>query len=407
MGIDRRVSRAARFPFRENRATISGMPALASFRSSLSEKMGVFASFFVPEPTAGSASEAAANDGMPVRAKSPFVPTVLDRLNEVLVEIAVRVYICREEGISFAPAVFFGNDLDHLLETCSGTKPLPIGEGSLDVDTARVALKSCLPLGEGRQWAVYFIVDVPKEGDLDDLGTLRFGLFCTDRSPLRGTSFQALRAHPDPDRPTLGFTRLGDSVVEVHGCGAYQYLDFSGIVDFRHNPLTMVTGFVSSVTRDAIPALRRQLEAYYYRIAIEIGNSRHGALIVILRAGQEIPEFLLDGIWLDTPIDIAGEIEAYGKDRNESATLSLIAYGSLIRKMVAMDGVTVLTSDGSVLAYNCFIQDQVVGAPARHVMGGARRRAFELLCSYLGATVKAVLYRSQDGAAECREYLEP
>ena len=66
-----------------------------------------------------------------------------------------------------------------------------------------------------------------------------------------------------------------------------------------------------------------------------------------------------------------------------------------------MDGITVLTNDGNLIAYNCFIREQLEGPPSRSVIGGARRRAFDILCTHLGDELSCVLYRSQDGAVEC------
>lgn len=60
----------------------------------------------------------------------------------------------------------------------------------------------------------------------------------------------------------------------------------------------------------------------------------------------------------------------------------------------------VLGPDGTVRAYSCFIREAPPASTGAFVLGGARRRAYELLRSQLGTALIACLYRSQDGAIE-------
>jgi hypothetical protein len=84
-----------------------------------------------------------------------------------------------------------------------------------------------------------------------------------------------------------------------------------------------------------------------------------------------------------------------------AATL-LRSHESLLRGMIASDGVTVLGSDGSVRAFRVFVQRKRRAASAQQGShsGGARSRAFEALRGYLGRTLRAILIRSQDGRTE-------
>jgi len=124
--------------------------------------------------------------------------------------------------------------------------------------------------------------------------------------------------------------------------------------------------------------------------------------VAVLDTRQRAPGFLSDGLWLDEPIDLGGLALRYEAEHAERDALALSAYSSLFRRMVGMDGITVFDSRGRLLGYNCFIRQQVIGSPARKVVGGARRRAFEVLCGELGHSLTAALYRSRDGAAVCR-----
>lgn len=64
--------------------------------------------------------------------------------------------------------------------------------------------------------------------------------------------------------------------------------------------------------------------------------------------------------------------------------------------MIGSDGITVFSTKGKLLAYNCFIKsaNQVNGKP---VVGGARTRAYEALVKKIGNGIDAVFVQSQDG----------
>src|SRR5947207_1189842 len=67
---------------------------------------------------------------------------------DILTEVIIGVAGAKEEGFVIAPAVYLCSDLASLLAAVNGTNPITIGEGEARPSTARVALKSCVPLGE-------------------------------------------------------------------------------------------------------------------------------------------------------------------------------------------------------------------------------------------------------------------
>lgn len=313
---------------------------------------------------------------------------------EVLTEAVVRVASSREEGSPLSPVVFLCRDVGELARAVNGAHVLPVGGGRCDPNTTWLALKSCMPLSEGRQWAVYLNLQGERMG---------FGVFCTDRSPLRATSFESARLLRAGGSPLVGITKLGESIVEVRGPGgAVQYFDFTGAADLATNPARVIQAFVQSVTREVPLELRRQLEAFFYRLGVELMSDVHGSLMAVLAPGAAKPDYLADGLWLEQPVDIGAQVRSYELGRTEESALSLTAFSLLLRRMIGMDGITLFSCDGRLLAYNCFIREQMIGPRARSVIGGARRRAYELLCDEVGRTLLAALYRSRDGASECR-----
>jgi hypothetical protein len=310
----------------------------------------------------------------------------------VLVELIIGLSHFQEEGLSFAPMVFVTMDLEDLLRTVGGADPIAVGSGVEGAASARAALKSCAPLGEGRRWAVFLLVTP---------GGVQFGLFRPEGSPLRPTSFELLRRVRRDGSPIVGLARLRTSVVEVRSStGVGQFFDLSGAEGEPGDAARVVREFMGAVTRTVQIELRPQLEAFYYRIGVEILTGDHGTLAAVLAPGTEAPRFLSDGIWFREPLDIIRWM-TQGVDGAPPQTHALLAYAQLIRRMMVMDGITVFGPDGTVRAYSCFIRDVASKSAGPFVLGGARRRAYELLRSQLGTALIACLYRSQDGAIEC------
>jgi hypothetical protein len=87
------------------------------------------------------------------------------------------------------------------------------------------------------------------------------------------------------------------------------------------------------------------------------------------------------------------------KERKCEGDTKLRAAAALIRGMLYADGVTVFRADGSVAAYNVFVRGE--GQSSKETaFGGARRRAFRTLCSWVGDDLTSAFFLSQDGHAE-------
>ncbi len=90
------------------------------------------------------------------------------------------------------------------------------------------------------------------------------------------------------------------------------------------------------------------------------------------------------------------------KEQSAAADSLLRSHESLLRGMIMSDGVTILGTDGSIMGFRVFVQavaEKKIDLKER-AAGGARSRAFEVLRGYLGAPLKAALFRSQDGRTE-------
>lgn len=319
--------------------------------------------------------------------------------SELLTELIVGISNYREEGLQYAPVVFVTANLEAALARVRGADPLFIGRERLGGEVARSALRRCAPLGEGRRWGVLL--------RLED-GSCDYGIFALDTAQLRPTSFELLRRTSSDGPATVGITQLRAGVVEVRASAEQGlYFDFSGSPEQARDPGYVVREFVAAVTSSAPAEVRAQLQAFYYRISVDILTGNHGTLLVVVPPDTPPPPSLSDGVWLPTPVSLHAAIARDEAVSTSETARALISYSQLIRRMTMMDGITVFGTDGTVRAYGCFVRDEGVGGASSRIVGGARQRAFERLCGHVGRGLVAALYRSQDGAADCVSSITP
>lgn len=309
----------------------------------------------------------------------------------VLAEIVTSLSRYREEGKRLFPVVFVTRDLDALLHEVAGRDPVLLGTGPLAVETIQRALKQCAPLGEGRTWVVF--VHVAGE-------SLRYGVFRSSASPIDPTALERLRRAPPSPAGTLGIVQVAENVIELRaGEGRHRMVHLSGAVAEAIPPMQVSRTFIEALTRDVPVGLREPLGNLYYRVVMDVLQVWHGTLAAVLPAGAEVPDFLSDGVVLHEPLHFAAATRRLLETGDRAATDELQANANLLRGMLGADGITVMRSDGSVVAYNVFIAhppDRI-----RTALGGARRRTFDVLSSHVGGSLVAAFYRSQDGKACC------
>lgn len=125
----------------------------------------------------------------------------------------------------------------------------------------------------------------------------------------------------------------------------------------------------------------------------------HGALIAVIAGAR--PAELADGVPLANPLDLLGAVEAHARQDSSDTLGRLLAYAEFLEGVLSTDGITVFSDDGRLLGYNSFVrQQQDVSAAPRSLVGGARRRAFDVLCRLVDDNVLvAAFMRSSDGRA--------
>ena len=148
---------------------------------------------------------------------------------------------------------------------------------------------------------------------------------------------------------------------------------------------------------------REQATGYLARTLTDLLRVSHGALLAIAPSKKKLDkEKLSDGVILPEPIPLIQTM--LGAIRGKAATEAskLRSEESLLRGMITTDGVTVFGTDGSIRAFRVFVRpdgNRGQGGPLGNA-GGARSRAFAVLRGYVGKSLRAALFRSQDGRME-------
>lgn len=312
---------------------------------------------------------------------------------DLLAEFIIVLSSYQEEGVRLFPIVFIGENLSEILSVTKGVDSISIGQGDQSRESVRRAFRKFAPLTEGREWAGFVIIDGSE---------IKYGLFRTNHSPLIPTAFECLRQTSNPNYRILGLSRLGGSFVEVRSAnGNFQYINMPGDYTEAKNPPKLVNEFMESVTKDSPASVRPHLRSFYYRVGVDLLHANHGSLIVVIPADQEVPSIFQDGIVLKDRIRIADTISKYLSGKDESSFQSMMGWSQLLRRMTRMDGITIIDTCGSIVGYNCFVNQKTFnGKRVSGTSGGARRRAFESLCEYLGPNLTSVIYKSHDGIIE-------
>lgn len=329
---------------------------------------------------------------------SEFAPQIDADTKDVewLTDLVVTLSGYQEEGLNLFPVVFISRDLDLILETLHGRDPILVGTGETTTETVQKGFKHCAPLAEDRQWALFFEV----KGD-----SLAYGLFRVEQSPVKPTAFERLRQLKDPNVKIIGLTRLPGNFVELRAANdRHLYIDLSGGGKNSYHGPRLIHDFTYIVARDTVDEVNTLLRAFYYQLGVDILHADHGSLVAVISANSDALSLVLsDGVFLDPIINISDGVDEYIETNHGGKSVQrLKAWRQLLRKMASMDGIVVLNTQGSIIGYNCFIAGSVLETNHGYPVGGARRRAFEVLASFLGNGIEGIMYRSQDGQAEFR-----
>lgn len=306
----------------------------------------------------------------------------------------------REEGRRLFPEVYLlGGEAGDLLPVLApGVEPLEIGEAAIENDAeaaarkaARSALKNCASLAiDG--WAVYI---------RRTEGGFRYGLF---RPAAQSYSVGASAVLVASGLPAAIFRNSAENTVEiVNSVGARLEISLTTATPSKRAMSGQIMEFAQAACLDVPIEERERASGYLTRVLTDFLRSSHGALLAVAPADRVLDaDKLADGVVFPQPVPIIKYMLAAVTEQTAAADSLLRSRESLLRGMIMSDGVTVLGTDGSVRAFRVFVQTAVEEKEKQTAKpdGGARSRAFEVLRGYVGAPLKAALFRSQDGRTE-------
>jgi hypothetical protein len=308
-----------------------------------------------------------------------------------LVEFVVSLSRYREEGVALYPQVFLCDNLSEMLRVVQGREYVELGTGPRDTAVARRALKVCAPLAR-LGWAVY----IHRQE-----GSFSYGVFRVETLPMSLSPVDGLLVAGEHPFPVLMAVQLAENVVELRASsGRTLDIYLTDARTERDSPRTSIDDLVSAICSSVAVEHKEQAIGFFRNTLFGILQESHGALVAIVDSSSPTPALLTDdGVQLGPPVDVVGRIADYKLQGGTDAFAALQGAAVLIRGMMASDGITVFGNNGTVIAFNVFVKHEV--AVGRPPVGGARRRAFEVLKGAVGHGLVAAYYRSQDGRSEC------
>lgn len=305
-------------------------------------------------------------------------------------ELIIALARYREEGTPLFPEVFLCDDVAAAVKWLGGIDAFMLGRSGLDADGIRRALKRAAPLS-CVGWSVLLHVERSSN-------EIAYGLVRTDPFVLYPSAMDRLRElDASSGLRLLGIAQMEENVIELRASrGVFRHVYLSGArVDGELGPL-VVERTVACLAEDVSKSLRGSVRSFWRRILGDAVRLPHGALMAIVRTEVDVRSRFADASHLAPPIDVPSHVEAYLSRHDETSRAAVQGLATLVSRMLRADGITVLRSDGSVLAYNAFVAHR----PATTSMGGARRRTYETLAADVeSGDLVAAFYHSQDGGA--------
>lgn len=309
--------------------------------------------------------------------------------NAVIVELVVALARYVEEGAQMYPDVYLFSSYERAMKFLPGNAMQMIGESTVSEDFVKQSLKRCAPLAVGG-WKVYLEIES---------NIVRYGVFHGDLNSLAVSTEDALFGVQTPDVAIARIHKIAEDCVEIRSSTGHRhniYLSSRRATDLAPNQF--LTALVTAVCATVTPDILETVQTYTTRVLRDALRDSHGCLVAVC-TGKKVPAFLRDGAVLLPPIDLPALVRA--ARMGEATEAELKATATLMGGMFNSDGIVVFSRAGRVLAYNCFVKRDSLAI--KTTVGGARRRAFETLCTKLGRGLAAVFIQSQDGWTDLRE----
>ncbi|MDR3619333.1 MAG: hypothetical protein P4L85_08280 [Paludisphaera borealis] len=315
-------------------------------------------------------------------------------------EDLVRDIVCllsayREEDVPLFPHIYLLDGIDLLNKLAPAAERIALGQALYASDAAKDILKNCAGLATDG-WSVF--IARTRTGDFS------YGIF---RSRIHSFSLSAEESMADLDEetPAILIRNKGHFVVEVIVSNRRSYLvSFTSDPESTSSMSFHISKFADTATSQLGDELQKAFKPYLERLLTDKLLHSHGTLLAVVDAKSTHDSHdstLNEGTWLSPHVDLAGRFSRANSERSDLTLADLQASEVLLEGMVNSDGVVVFGADGTLRAFRVFLkpsEDEKKGLPEK---GGGRRRTYELMKKRTGTTLKAALFRSQDGDTDC------
>lgn len=309
-------------------------------------------------------------------------------LKEGILELINLLSDYYEEGVHLFPEVLITNNSDEFFKTISNREIL-ISKKELKVSEFRNIIKLCAPLAVG-SWIIYIEVNE---------NNMKYGLVDAEMTETSPSIYQQtvgdLKVELN-DVNVAYLKNIGSKTVEL--IGMKKKLTVSLTLDKIHEIENNVIYEISQqITKSCEGDYQLPITTFIDKTIQDATKQGHGNLIGVVQNDPEIIEKiktkLSDGIYLETPIDIADYIVYTEKERTNESSISLLAFSRVMISMLNHDGITLITDKAKILGYHMFIES--ITKEGEQLVGGARTRAFQSMVN--SDLFAACLYKSQDG----------
>lgn len=308
---------------------------------------------------------------------------------DVLVDLIVRLSRYREEGIELVPQVYLTENIDQLVKMLPDGERISIATSTPDIGGVSEMLKVCAPLATD-EWRVF----CQKRQE-----EMVFGLFRGSGNPISIGVDEMLLSEQDQTM-IIKVHQIADQCVQVQSSMNHNHYIF-----FNHRrqdsppPLQHIDDLLAYMVKSVDVVDKESVSSLLMNTLIGVLLRSHGCILAVTTMKKPPKVLSRDAIILGEPLDFPSMVRELKKGKNDGSLLQRIERKrELLKGMIECDGITLFDQDGRLLGYRCFVSLDANS----DVVGGARRRAFEMLRKHLGRGLSAIYFQSQDGWSDFR-----
>ncbi len=309
-----------------------------------------------------------------------------------LTSLVVKLADLKEEGHTLVPEVYICNDLIETLKPIPYREIIHIGIAHDASSAIAEAIKKCGPLAISN-WCIF----ITKNG-----ADFEYGLFRGSLNPLSISVQETLLSIPIQDNKIVRLCRTATGCVELQNhLGSKQNILLNDKPESEPLPNAYTNELINIICSDIKAESHEPTKTFLGKTLNKALTSCHGTIIAVTSMNKP-PSFLKDGVHLKTPLDFPKSVTEKQNIEKQTSTFDfsadhrLTANAALVQGMISSDGITLFSTSGKLLAYNCFIQS-TQNKSGKPIVGGARTRAYEALKGKIGKGISAVFIQSQDG----------